>query len=67
MKENLKFKSSSINKCLAPFVKEVQNTRDKLHPPLPKTLVIREAKSSGWGGTLVGGCSVVSVCVYEAP
>lgn len=35
--------------------------------PLPKTLVIREAKSSGCGGTLVCGCSVVSVCGYGAP
>lgn len=32
--------------------------------PLPKTLVIREAKSSGCGGTLGGGCSVVNVDGY---
>ena len=46
------------------FGKEVQV---QVHSPFPKTLVIREAKSSGCGGILVGACSVVRVCVYGAP
>ena len=38
---------------------------EKAYSPLPNTLVILDAKSSGWGGKVDGGCCPVNVGGYE--